>query len=179
MSARDPLFERLEALGIATTTVPYPAHRTVEEGKALRGAMSGQFTKNLLLKDKKGNLFMIVADEDRPIDLRRLHVHISGQGRLGFAAADVMRELLQVEPGALTPFSLLHDTAVRVRPVIDAGLMRAAQLNFHPLVNTESTGIAPQALLDFITSCGHSPLIADFDAMALADAEAATATSTA
>ncbi len=177
MSARGTLFERLEALGIETTTVPYPAHRTVEEGKALRGAMSGQFTKNLLLKDKKGSLFMIVADEDRQIDLRRLHVHIGGQGRLGFAAAETMRELLQVEPGALTPFSLSNDTDGRVRPVIDASLMRAVQLNFHPLVNTESTGIAPQALLDFIASCGHAPLIADFDAMALADAEAATVAS--
>lgn len=176
MSGRQTLIERLEALSIETTTVPYPAHRTVEEGKALRGTMSGQFTKNLLLKDKKGTLFMVVADEDRPIDLRRLHVHIGAQGRLGFAAAELMRELLQVEPGALTPFSLLNDTEIRVRPVIDASLMRAAQLNFHPLVNTESTGIAPQALLDFIASCGHAPLIADFDAMALADAEAAIAT---
>ena len=176
MSTRGTLFERLEELGIGTTTVPYPAHRTVEEGKALRGALSGQFTKNLLLKDKKGSLFMIVADEDRPIDLRRLHVHIGGQGRLGFAAATLMRELLQVEPGALTPFSLLNDTEMRVRPVIDASLMQAALLNFHPLVNTESTGIEPQALLEFIVSCGHAPLIVDFDAMALADAEAVTAT---
>ncbi len=53
-------------------------------------------------------------------------------------------------------------------------LMRAAQLNFHPLVSTESTGIARQGLLDFIASCGHAPLIVDFDAMVLADAEAAT-----
>ena len=82
---RTALHDRLAALGIETRTVPYPSHRTVEEGKALRGNMTGQFTKNLLLKDKKGSLFMIVADEDRPIDLRRLHVHIGAQGRLGFA----------------------------------------------------------------------------------------------
>jgi Ala-tRNA(Pro) deacylase len=172
---RATLFARLAALGIETATVPYPAHRTVEEGKALRGAMAGQFTKNLLLKDKKGALFMVVADEDRPIDLRRLHVYIGAQGRLGFAAAELMREILHVEPGALTPLSLLHDKALRVKPVIDAKLMTADQLNFHPLVNTESTGIAPQALLTFIKSCGHVPLIVDFDAMASADAGAGTA----
>lgn len=28
--------------------MPYPAHSTAEEGKALRGQMSGRFTKNLL-----------------------------------------------------------------------------------------------------------------------------------
>ena len=36
------LCDRLDVLGIAASpVVPYPAHRTVEEGKALRGAMAG------------------------------------------------------------------------------------------------------------------------------------------
>ena len=74
-----------------------------------------------------------------------------------------------MEPGALTPFSLLHDRDLRVKPVIDASLLRAGQLNFHPLVNTESTGIAPQDLLAFIASCGHTPLVVDFAAMDAAD----------
>ena len=132
--------------------------------------MAGTFTKNLLLKDKKSALFMIVVDEDRTIDLKRLHLHIGAQGRLGFASADTMRQLLQVEPGALTPLSLLNDTAGLISPIVDASLTRSSQLNFHPLVNTESTGIAPDALLRFIASCGHAPRIVDFDAMALADA---------
>ncbi len=167
---RSELFARLSELRIETRTVPYPAHRTVEEGKALRGAMAGQFTKNLLLKDKKGRLFMIVVDEDRTIDLRRLHAYIGAQGRLGFAAAEQMRDILLVEPGALTPLSLLHDGQCQVTPIIDASLMIADQLNFHPLINTESTGIAPDALIHFIASCGHTPRIVDFDAMAIADA---------
>ena len=162
---RSDLFGFLARLGIDAPTVPYPAHRTVEEGKALRGAMPGQFTKNLLLKDKKGTLFMVVADEDRAIDLKRLHLHIGAQGRLGFAAAEQMRDTLHVEPGSLTPFSVLRDTLGRVNVVIDASLMAAAQLNFHPLVNTESTGIAPAALLAFMQACEHTPRIVDFDAM--------------
>lgn len=163
--ATDPraeLFDCLAALGIHTTTVPYPAHRTVDEGKALRGTMGGQFTKNLLLKDKKGTLFMVVADEDRSIDLKRLHLAVGAQGRLGFAAAEQMRAILKVEPGALTPFSLLHDTEDMVRLVVDAGLMTAAQLNFHPLINTESTGISPDDLLKFANASNHRPQLLDF-----------------
>ena len=75
------LFGRLSALGIATTTVDYPAHRTVEEGRALRGAMSGCFTKNLLLRDKKGRLFLVVAHEERSVDLRTLHEQVGASGR--------------------------------------------------------------------------------------------------
>ena len=173
VDTKDPPFRTAQTLGIATTTVRCPAHRTVEEGKALRGAMSGQSTKNLLLKDKKGTLFMIVADEDRPIDLRRLHVHIGGQGRTRLRRRRADARAAAGRARRAHAVLLLHDTEMRVRPVIDASLMQAAQLNFHPLVNTESTGIALQALLDFMTFCGHAPLIADFDPMAAADAEAA------
>ena len=55
--ARRRLFERFAAFGIEARTVPYPAHLTVEEGKALRGAMVGQFTKNLLLRTRRGGCF--------------------------------------------------------------------------------------------------------------------------
>ncbi len=53
--ARTYLFDRLASLAIAAPTVPYPAHETVEEGKRLRGEMAGTFTKNLLLRDKRGS----------------------------------------------------------------------------------------------------------------------------
>src|SRR5579863_5904702 len=133
--ARQRLFERFAALGIDARTVPYPAHRTVEEGKALRGTMEGQFTKNLLLKDKKGRLFLIVAAEDQAVDLKILHTRIGASGRVGFAAPEQMREVLGIEPGALTPFGLINDRDRRVTPVIDATLLAADQVNFHPLVN--------------------------------------------
>ena len=58
---REKLFRHLNELGIEAPTVPYPSHRSVKEGKALRGDMCGMFTKNLLLKDKKGWLFLVVA----------------------------------------------------------------------------------------------------------------------
>ena len=64
------LFARFASLGIAAPTVPYPAHTTIEEGKRLRGRMTGTFTKNLLLKDKKGRLFLLAIHEDRELDLK-------------------------------------------------------------------------------------------------------------
>lgn len=158
-NAREDLFDRLAGLGIQTTTVPYPAHRTVEEGIALRGAMSGRFTKNLLLKDKKGTLFMIVAGEDQPVDLKTLHRHVGGRGQLSFASAETMRARLGVEPGALTPFAIIHDPAGEVRVVLDEALLAAEQLNFHPLVNTQSTGIRPADLIAFIRAHAREPLV--------------------
>ena len=160
-SPQERLACRLDELGIATSTVPYPAHRTVEEGRALRGSMSGTFTKNLLLKDKKKRLFLIVAEEDRDIDLKTFNARIGAKGHLSFASAELMREVLGVDPGTATPFGLINDLAAQVTPVIDAALMSAAQVNFHPLVHTASTGIRPEDLLIFVRACGHEPLIVE------------------
>jgi len=164
--ARARLFDRLAELGIAVTTVPYPAHRTVEEGIALRGAMAGQFTKNLLLRDKKRALFMLVIAESRNVDLKALGRAIGASGHLSFAAPDIMRAVLGVEPGAVTPLALINERDSGLRVVLDADILKADQINFHPLVNTESTGIAPDGLLAFLRACGHEPVVVDFSALA-------------
>src|SRR5271170_3594760 len=159
------LYGRLDALVITpSSAVPYPAHRTVEEGKALRGAMTGTFTKNLLLKDKKGRLFLLVAHEDRDIDLRTLHLRLGANGRVGFASPEQMRTILGIEPGALTPLAVINDSDGLVTVAIDAALMATEQLNFHPLVQTMSIGLRPADLAAFVASCGRQALMVDLSA---------------
>ena len=125
--------------------------------------MPGTFTKNLLLKDKKGRLFLVVAEETRSIDLRTLHAKVGANGRLGFASPDVVREVLGVEPGAITPLALMHDRNRATTVVLDEKIMNDAQLNFHPLVNTESIGLAPIQLMQFITATRHQYIVANLD----------------
>ena len=162
---QERLFKRLSELGIAVTPVaPYPAHKTVEEGKALRGHMPGAFTKNFLLKDKKGRLFIVVAHEDQAIDLKTLHERIGASGRVGFASPERMRSVLGIDPGALTPFAIINDSDRLVTVVIDAALMGAEQLNFHPMVQTQSVGLSPADLNAFIKSCGRIPQVVDLGA---------------
>lgn len=163
MIVQDLLYRRLEQLDIQITApAPYPNHRSVEEGKLLRGDMPGIFTKNLLLKDKKGRLFMVVAHEDRPIDLKTLHHHIGASGRVGFATADQMTSLLGVQPGALTPFAIMNDPGGVISVVLDADLMGAPQLNFHPMVQTLSVGISGKDLVRYVEFCGRQPYIVEF-----------------
>ncbi|HVR52896.1 MAG TPA: prolyl-tRNA synthetase associated domain-containing protein [Pseudorhodoferax sp.] len=157
------LFERLGKLNIDTQVVAYPAHATVAEGKALRGRMGGTFTKNLLLKDKKGRHFLLAIHEDRALDLKTAGNLLGAKGHLSFVAGERMSALLGVQPGALTPLGLLHDAMAVVTVVIDASLMAEGQLNFHPLRQTESVGLAPHELVAFVRSCRREPLIVDFE----------------
>lgn len=158
MSAtRDDLFARLAELGIETTTHEHPPLHTVEESQALRGEIPGAHTKNLFLKDKKGVLWLITALEDTPIDLKTLHKQL-GSGRLSFGKPELMREVLGVEPGSVTPFVLINESAREVNFVLDAALLAYETLNFHPLVNTATTSIAREDFLKFVAACGHEPL---------------------
>jgi Ala-tRNA(Pro) deacylase len=126
------LFARFASLGIAAPTVPYPAHATIEEGKRLRGRMTGTFTKNLLLKDKKGRLFLLAIHEDRELDLKTLHTVLGANGRLGFAAGERMVAVLGVAPGALTPLGIINDRDGLVTVVIDAILLGCRPSQFPP-----------------------------------------------
>jgi Ala-tRNA(Pro) deacylase len=176
-SPSDRLLAFLGGLGLETTTVDHPPLHTVEESRALRGAIAGGHTKNLFLKDKKGRLFLVSAPEDATVDLKRLHEKIGASGRLSFASADALREHLGLEPGSVTPFGVFNDAGRRVTVVLDAALLAHARLNFHPLVNTRTTTVGRDGLLAFLRETGHEPLIVPVsEPAALAGAIASEAT---
>src|ERR1700750_2796439 len=100
----DDLFALFDQLGIAHKTVTHPPLFTVEQSQSLRGTIPGGHTKNLFLKDKKDQVFLVVAPEEGRIDLKSLHRLLGAAGRFSFGSADLMRELLGVEPGAVTAF---------------------------------------------------------------------------
>lgn len=155
----DDLFAFLDSLGIVHRTVRHPPLFTVEDSRTLRGEIPGGHTKNLFLKDKKDALYLVVALEDAAIELKGLHRTLGATGRFSFAAAEVMRAVLGVEPGAVTPFAAINDGERRVRVVLDAAMMRHETLNCHPLVNTMTSTIGRSDLTKFLEATGHPPRI--------------------
>ena len=154
----DDLFAFLDKRGIAHPTITHPPVFTVEEAKRLRGAIIGGHTKNLFLKDKRGAVFLVTALEHAVIDLKTLH-HRLGAARFSFGPADLLRELMGVEPGAVTPFGVINDPGARVTVVLDAAMMAHDPLNFHPLVNTMTTSIRRDDLVAFLRATGHEPRV--------------------
>jgi len=155
----DDLFAFLDRLGIPHPTVTHAPLFTVEESQALRGTIPGGHTKNLFLKDKKGVLYLVTALEDAAIELKSLHRRLGASGRFSFGAAEQMREVLGIEPGAVTPFAAMNDTAQRVTVVLDQALMAHPVINCHPLRNTMTTSIARDDLVKFLEATGHRPRI--------------------
>ena len=93
----------------------------------------------------------MTALEDAAIELKSLHNRVGAKGRFSFGSADLMRETLGVEPGAVTPLGALNDLHGRVTVVLDAALMHHDIINAHPLVNTMTTSIARETWCDSST----------------------------
>jgi Ala-tRNA(Pro) deacylase len=161
-ASRDDLERRLTELGIETASVEHPPVFTVEEARALRGEIPGGHCKNLFLKDKKDEVWLIVCLEETDVDLKRLPARI-GSARLSFGRPELLRQLLGVEPGSVTPFALINDTDRRVNVILEAAMMRHATLNYHPLVNSATMSIAAPDLTRFIRACGHEPRVVELD----------------
>ena len=153
------LLKRLDELGIKAETVEHEPVFTVAESKPIKARIPGAHSKNLFVKDKKGRFFLISAKDETPIDLKRTHEVIGASGRLSFGSADQLRELLGVEPGSVTAFAVANDTEGRVTMIIDANLMEHERVNFHPLVNSMTTGVSREDLVKFLRATGHDPLI--------------------
>ena len=158
-AGRADLFACLDQLGIATTTVEHPPLFTVEESRALRGEIAGGHTKNLFLKDKKDEVFLVVAEEDAAIDMKTC---TSGSAARGSPSAgrSCLAELLGVVPGSVTPFGVINDTAGRVTVILDAGAACATTRSISIRWRTPRPPPSRREdLLAFLRHTGHEPRI--------------------
>jgi len=158
------LLQRLEALGIQSRTIPHRPVYTVAEAKDVRDSLPGTHTKNLFLRNKKGDMWLVTCLEDRDVDLKTLAGAL-GAGRFSFGSADRLMTYLGVLPGAVTPFAVINDTGGAVTMVLDRGVLNKDPVNAHPLVNDMTTALEGKDLIRFLEAEGHAPLILDLDAL--------------
>jgi Ala-tRNA(Pro) deacylase len=141
----------------------HPPVMTVEESERLVPALPGAKTKNLFLRNKKGDRhFLVTVPHDRAVDLNALGARL-GAGRLGFASAERLRQHLGITPGSVSLLALVNDAAHAVEFVIDRSLWQADAVHAHPLRN-DATMVVPHAsLARFLEATGHPPRVLDVD----------------
>ncbi|MCF3643271.1 prolyl-tRNA synthetase associated domain-containing protein [Rhizobium sp. TRM95111] len=153
------LFAFLDGLGIAHSTRYHAPVFTVAESVALRDEIPGGHTKNLFIKDKKDNYFLLTVEEHATVDLKTVHGVIGASGRVSFGRPEKLMDYLGVIPGAVTALGAINDSTAKVRIIIDEDLMAYDVINAHPLRNDATTSIGARDLLRFIAATGHEPLV--------------------
>ena len=155
------LLDFLAAQGIEAKTTEHEAVFRVSEGAHVKAALPGAHSKNLFLKDAKGQLWLVCAMDETRIDLKTLPDAI-GSARLSFGSPERLYDALGVTPGSVTLFALINDRAHAVRLVLDKALLAAEPVNFHPLVNTATTALSVSGVFAFLKALDIAPLIVDF-----------------
>jgi len=149
------LLDRLESLSITYTRVEHPAVYTVEQARSHWSDLAGVHCKNLFLRNKKGNRhYLVILEDSKSADLKALTRYL-GEDRLSFASAQRLERLLGLEPGAVSPFGLINDSAKEVRLLIDQDLKGASMIYFHPNVNTATVGLSFADFERFLQHCGQ------------------------
>lgn len=155
----DDLHQFLSELEIEVTTVTHPPLYTVADSQNLRGEIAGGHTKNLFLKDKKDNFFMVTVEEDAVVDLKTIHSIIGASSRVSFGKPEKLMEFLGLIPGAVSVFGAINDRDKNVQIILDAALMEHEVINAHPLTNEATTSINRDDLVRFLKATGHEPQI--------------------
>jgi len=142
--------------------VPLP---TSSSSSSTSSSTKETHTKNLFLKDKKHGMFLVTVSPSSSVNTKELGKALKLQGKVNLRFADekTLWDNLKVKPGCVGPLSILNDASNKVTLVLDKSLLDMDKIHSHPLLNTFSTSLTPQDLLNYIKECAHEPIILSFE----------------
>ena len=159
---------RLDGLGIAYTLYEHAAVFTVEESYKVDGQIPAHHTRNMFLRTKKKENFLVTLGHDTPIDLKKL-ADMLGVKNFSFGSPDRLMEILGVFPGSVTPLSAVNAEPSDITVILEKNMMDADLVAYHPLINTMTVTMTPEDLLKFLADCGHEAQILDLSTCAPED----------
>jgi len=153
--AEQKVYETLDQLDVYYKRYEHPPVYTVEEAKQFWNDIEGAHSKNLFLRNNKGNRhYLVILEQSKTVDLKDLSAKLAA-GKLSFASERRLSEHLGLETGAVSPFGLINDQKKAVTAVIDGDLKKEEYVNFHPNVNTATVSISYQSFEKFLKHCGN------------------------
>lgn len=157
----DTIIALLEKLDISYRRFDHGPLMTVEDSKKveaqfLASSAGGGHIKNLYLRDNKKGNFLVVAEQDRKINLKVLPTVLSS-GRLSFGSSERLLKHLGVRPGAVTPLSMITGVKNDVKIFFDEDLRKCEKLYVHPLVNDRTLEMDIDGLEKFFEHIGTEP----------------------
>lgn len=151
------IFKILDELKIKYDVLEHQAVYTVEEAKQLEDMIEGLGCKNLFLTDKKGNYFLLVLEENKKANLKEL-AKLLNVSKLTFGSEEALQEILGLEPGSVTPLSIINDNENKVLLIIDNDIVEEKIL-VHPNTNTKTMSIEFKDIEKLIEYTNHKYIL--------------------
>lgn len=157
----EEIYNRLKGLNIGYERFHHKPVLTCEEADALEGHPATGKSKNLFLRNKKGNQhFLVVIGSDDRADLSGL-ASMVGEEKLSFASEARLEKYLRQKPGCVSPLGLIYDQEGHVKVLIQNKILACDLLSFHPNLNTVSLILSGQDFQKFLTSCQQDIIFFD------------------
>lgn len=152
----DPLvYKTLNELGIKYEYYEHPPVPTIEEAMLYWKDIEAAHCKNLFFRNHKGDRhYLVVFHYLHRMDVRSLEQKLK-QGKISFASDWRLKKYLNLEPGSISPFGLLHDTTKHVKLFLDDNLQKFDRLSFHPNDNTASLVISKNDFIKYLDFVGN------------------------
>ncbi len=153
--------QALSNLGIKYKKYDHPPVFTVEEAKKYSINIGAGETKNLFLRNDKGDKhYLVTLPGDKRADLKRLSV-LLGESKLSFASPERLKQYLDLTPGSVSPFGLINDKSKEVIVVVDNDLLQFETLGYHPNINTATLVVSRDDFKKFLGSTGNKIIFSD------------------
>lgn len=140
------IYEILNSLDIEYKEIEHKAVFTSSEAEFIKDMIKGEGVKNLFLKSKN-DYYLVLTPDNKRVDLKNLSNRVNSH--LSFASPEELKNILNLEPGSVTPLGLINDTKHEVKVLIDEELIGKVIL-VHPLVNTKTLSLKMSDLIKFI-----------------------------
>lgn len=141
--------------------IPYILHEhqavhTIEDAELYCRHVPGIPGKNLFLRDqKKKRYFLITVVWSKRVKLDELGEKL-WEKKLSFASPEDLMAKLQITPGSVSPFCLIHESSYGVEVFIDQDLVDAKMINLHPNRNTASIELSGTDFRSYLQTLPHT-----------------------
>lgn len=142
----------LEKLEINYEVVSHVKVMTIEETKFIKEKIQGIGTKSLFLTDRKGKYYLVLLEENKRADIGYLNKLL--KSHLAFASSEELKEVLNLEPGSVTPLGIMYDKNNSVHVFLDTELLDKKIL-VHPNTNLRTMSLECSDLIRFIEYLHH------------------------
>lgn len=141
----------LDKKGIKFKIFKHPPVYTCEEAEKYNKEIKGIHSKNLFVKDRKSKKFyLIIIPADEKLNLKKFEKILNY--KLKFANKQNLKEFLDVESGAVSPFGLINDKENKIKIIIDKTVWESKFVSFHPNVNTQTWELNKENFHKYIKS---------------------------
>ncbi|MBU0757271.1 MAG: prolyl-tRNA synthetase associated domain-containing protein [Nanoarchaeota archaeon] len=144
----------LEINNISYTLHKHEPVFTVEQAKIYCRHIPGMHCKNLFLQDKtKNGYYLILMPAEKKLVINKLAKMIDLK-KMSFAPPDELKRIMDLDPGSVSPFGLIHDKGKETTLLIDKEIWDADIVTFHPNVNSETLEIKRDDFRKYVESLG-------------------------